>query len=55
MLGRLPRRLIVFGIEGSKFDLGTRALAPPVAARVDESPSSLLGGPIQKLLSVDST
>ena len=34
-LGRLPRRTIVFGVEGGSFDVGD-ALTPAVAAAVDE-------------------
>jgi hydrogenase maturation protease len=34
-LGRLPRRLVVFGIEGSRFDTGAD-LSPAVAAVVDD-------------------
>jgi hydrogenase maturation protease len=33
-LGRLPRRLVVYGIEGARFDAGA-ALSPPVAAVID--------------------
>jgi hydrogenase maturation protease len=34
-LGRLPRRLLVFGIEGASFGYGEH-LSSPVAGRVDE-------------------
>jgi hydrogenase maturation protease len=40
-LGRLPRRLLVFGIEGVRFGYGAR-LSPPVAARVDEVATSVI-------------
>ena len=33
-LGRLPRRLVVYGVEGRRFDAGA-ALSPDVAAAVD--------------------
>jgi hydrogenase maturation protease len=32
-LGRLPRRIVVFGVEGARFDVGA-ALSPDVAAAV---------------------
>jgi hydrogenase maturation protease len=35
-LGRLPRRLIILGIEGRRFDAGT-ALSPEAARAVDEA------------------
>jgi hydrogenase maturation protease len=33
-LGRLPGRVIAYGIEGNRFEAGTE-LSPPVAAAVD--------------------
>jgi hydrogenase maturation protease len=33
-LGRLPSRMVVYGVEGSDFDAGA-ALSPPVLAAVD--------------------
>jgi hydrogenase maturation protease len=33
-LGRLPRRIVVFGLEGERFDAGT-SLSAPVEAAVD--------------------
>ena len=35
VLGRLPRRLIVVGIEGARFDAGV-GLSPEVAAAVED-------------------
>ena len=35
-LGRLPRRLVIFGIEGRRFDAGTD-LSPEAARAVDEA------------------
>ena len=40
-LGRLPRELIVFGIEGASFGLGLE-LSAPVAGRVDEVADEVL-------------
>ena len=40
-LGRLPRELIVFGIEGASFGLDLE-LSAPVAARVDEVADEVL-------------
>jgi hydrogenase maturation protease len=34
-LGRLPRRIVVYGVEGSDFDAGA-PLSPPVVAAVDD-------------------
>lgn len=40
-IGRLPPRMVVFGIEGGSFDLGTR-ISAPVAARLGELADSVL-------------
>lgn len=40
-IGRLPPRMVVFGIEGDSFDLGAR-ISPPVAARLGELAESVL-------------
>ncbi len=40
-LGRLPPRMVVFGIEGDSFELGAR-ISAPVAARLGELADSVL-------------
>ena len=41
-LGRLPERVVVFGIEGADFALGS-GLSAPVASAVDEVAEAVLG------------
>ena len=41
-LGRLPGRLLVYGIEGARFEAGT-GLSPPGEAAVDSVVAGLLG------------
>ena len=41
-LGRLPRRLIVYAIEGARFEAGARP-SPAVAASVDRAAEAVLG------------
>jgi hydrogenase maturation protease len=43
-LGRLPRRLVVYGIEGERFDAGA-ALTPPVSAAVDAVVTGIRAAP----------
>jgi hydrogenase maturation protease len=40
-LGRLPRRTVVYGIEGSEFTAG-EGLSPPVAAAVERAAAAVL-------------
>ena len=40
-LGRLPGHVIVYGIEGQSFDLGS-SLSPPVAAAVEQAAEAVL-------------
>lgn len=40
-LGRLPAQVIVYGIEGQSFDLGS-SLSPPVAAAVEPAAAAVL-------------
>jgi hydrogenase maturation protease len=41
-LGRLPERLVVYGIEGESFEAGT-PLSPAVSAAVDEVAEAMVG------------
>lgn len=41
-LGSLPRRLVVYGVEGAAFDPGA-GLSPPVAGAVDEVVGRVVG------------
>jgi hydrogenase maturation protease len=40
-LGRLPRRIVVYGVEGAEFAAG-EGLTPPVAAAVERTASAVL-------------
>ncbi len=40
-MGRLPRRLAVYLVEGERFEIGA-ALTPPVAAAVDKAAEAIL-------------
>jgi hydrogenase maturation protease len=43
-LGRLPARLVVYGIEGERFDAGAE-LTPPVSAAVDAVVTAIRAAP----------